>query len=131
MRQKTIALVDNDRASIEFMYDVLTDEGYQVVWCLSAAEVPILVRRVRPDLLILDIYMGSLEAGWDLIGLLRSVPATQHLPLIVCSTDWAFLRVNAQSLQARRCLVLEKPFRLEALLSLLHATIGGRISALV
>jgi DNA-binding response OmpR family regulator len=125
MGQKTIAVVDDDRVYIEFMHDALTEEGYRVVWCLSAAETPALLQRTHPDLLITSIRVEHQEAGWDLIGLLRSVPATQHLPILVCSADRTFLEANAHGLQARRCLILEKPFALEGLLTLLDATIGG------
>jgi CheY-like chemotaxis protein len=124
MEQKTIAVVDNDPIYIEFMHDALTEEGYHVVWCFTAAEVLALVQQTRPDLLMISIHIEYMEAGWDLIRLLRGAEATQHLSLIVCSGDRAFLSAHAQNLQAHRCLVLEKPFRLEVLLSLLHTAIG-------
>jgi DNA-binding response OmpR family regulator len=124
MGQQTIAVVDDDRASIEFMHDALTEEGYRVVWCLSAVEVPVLLHRTRPDLLIVDIHIEHREAGWGLIELLRGDPMTQDLPLIACSADTTFLEANAQDLQARRCLILKKPFALEVLLALLHTVIG-------
>lgn len=124
MGQKTIGVVDNDRIFIEFMRDALTEEGYHVVWCLSATEVPDLVHRRRPALLIIDLHLERREAGWDLIELLRGVSTTQHLPVILCSVDRAFFQDNAHGLQARCCLLLEKPFALEALLTLLHTTIG-------
>lgn len=124
MGQRTIAVVDNDRASIEFMCDALTEEGYHVVWCLSAAEAPALLHRAQPDLLIVDIHIERREAGWDLIELLRGDPTTQDLPLIAYSADTTFLEANDEGLRAKRCLVLGKPFALEVLLALLHTAIG-------
>jgi DNA-binding response OmpR family regulator len=123
MGQKTIAVVDDDPVFIEFMRDALTEEGYRVVWCLSAAETPALLQRTRPDLLIIDLHLEHQEVGWDLIELLRGVKATRRLPILVCSVDRVFLEANAERLQAQRCVALEKPFALEALLTLLDATL--------
>jgi DNA-binding response OmpR family regulator len=66
---------------------------------------------------ILDIWMETPEAGWQLLELLRLDPATATLPVLVCSADVVFLRAKEAQLLAEGYGVLVKPFGLDALLA--------------
>jgi CheY-like chemotaxis protein len=75
-----------------------------------------LVKRERPQLLILDIRIKNRDEGWKLLEQVRLDPATTHIPAIVCSGDAQLLRWKRRHLRTLGIAALEKPFRLEDLL---------------
>ncbi|HEY8490805.1 MAG TPA: response regulator [Dehalococcoidia bacterium] len=111
-----IAVLDDDPAFLNLMNVLLTQEGYQTLAWRENQDALTLIRRERPDLLIMDLRLVEPESGWVLLEKLRRDPETLELPVIVCSGDADALRRNAGVLQALRCAVLEKPFDLDDLL---------------
>ncbi|MBV9359527.1 MAG: response regulator, partial [Chloroflexi bacterium] len=81
--RKRIAVVNDDTAFLDLMYDLLEDlEGYEVLICRESDEVYGFVKREQPDLVILDIVMGREEAGWRVLNLLTLDPATRPIPVL-------------------------------------------------
>ncbi|HET9014336.1 MAG TPA: response regulator [Thermomicrobiaceae bacterium] len=111
-----IAVVNDDSDFLEMMSTLLIDEGYRTVTAYSSKDAHDVIRRERPDLVILDIRMEQPASGWNLLDLVRLDPATTDLPVLVCSADALFLRAKADLLRAQRCEALEKPFDLDVLL---------------
>ncbi len=85
-----------------------------------------IVRRTQPDLVILDLQMGSPETGWQILTLLRGDPATVHIPAILYSSHADFLRVRTAVLRRKRCATLEKPFALPDLLATIAEALALR-----
>jgi CheY-like chemotaxis protein len=77
----------------------------------------------HPHAILLDIRMPGLD-GYEVCRRLKANPATQPIPVIVVTAveDDALNRL-AYEAGAMACLV--KPFRQEALLSMIRAAIGG------
>ncbi|HUY99108.1 MAG TPA: response regulator [Thermomicrobiaceae bacterium] len=117
MTDALIAVVNDDTDFLEMMGTLLSEEGYRTVTALSSQNAYELIRRDRPDLVVLDIRMEHPASGWDLLDLIRLDPTTTAIPVLVCSADAAFLRSKADVLRAQRCETLEKPFDLDELLS--------------
>lgn len=124
MRRQRIAVVNDDGVYLELMQDLLEDEGYKVtVW--NREENPyLLLKRDRPQLIIIDIRLETPDAGWKVLEQVRLDPATTHIPVIVCSADTQFLRWKRRQLREMDCAVLEKPFRLDTLIQHVDALIG-------
>ncbi len=124
MRRQRIAIVNDDGVYLELMQDLLQDEGYKVtVW--NREENPyLLLKRDRPQLIIIDIRLETPDAGWKVLEQVRLDPATTHIPVIVCSADTQFLRWKRRQLREMDCAVLEKPFRLDTLMQHVDALIG-------
>ena len=95
-----IAIIDDDTAYIDMMRELLTDEGYQVTWCLSGCEAQMMLHENKPDLAILDIRLEHSVSGWDILELIRRVPATKDLPLMACSGDSQFLHSHVAQLRS-------------------------------
>ena len=67
---KKILVVDDTLSLLDLMRDLLGGEGYRVSTCLMAREAHPMARRVRPDLVILDIVMPEVS-GWEVLERIR------------------------------------------------------------
>jgi CheY-like chemotaxis protein len=105
-----IVVVNDEPAITELLCTLLIDEGYQVVAAASGAEAHSLIRLHLPALVILDMQMEQRDSGLVLLHLLRLDPATEHIPIIMCSADGQFLRENEAHLGAHGCALVEKPY---------------------
>ncbi len=123
--RKRIAVVNDDTAFLDLMYDLLEDlEGYEVLICRESDHVYDFVKRERPDLVILDIVMGREEAGWGVLNLLTLDPATRPIPVLVCSAAVQSLREHDDVLRSMGIETIAKPFDLDALLSAIERTLA-------
>lgn len=127
MTVPTIAVVNDDTAFLNLMHELLTDEGYETIIWIESEKAYDMIRRVKPDLVILDIRMGHPEAGWALLDLIRLDPDTAGIPVIISSADSRFLREKAELLREKGCEILEKPFNLEDLLTKVRAVVGPAV----
>jgi CheY-like chemotaxis protein len=118
MEERTILVLDDDRAVRGTIADILADEGYRVN---CAPKDPALLPSMYispPDTLLLDLLMGQSCNGWMILHQLRRDPRTVALPVIATTAD---LRVHAlceSELVAYGVPLLQKPFAIEALLAL-------------
>jgi CheY-like chemotaxis protein len=119
-----IAVLDDDLAFLNLMKVLLTQEGYQTIPWQERRGAVDMIRRERPDLLIMDLRIVSADAGWDLLDELRRYPDTERLPVIVCSGDTVALRRNAATLKEKGCETVEKPFEVEDLLAKVRRCAG-------
>jgi CheY-like chemotaxis protein len=114
----TIAVVNDDTAFLNLMFELLTYEGYDC-WIHTVGSTAYeKIRADMPDLVILDIRMDNDESGWHVLDLLRLDPKTTGIPVIVCSADAQQLREKEQRLREKHATPLEKPFDLPELLAM-------------
>ncbi|HEU5327701.1 MAG TPA: response regulator [Thermomicrobiales bacterium] len=124
MAHPLIAVMNDETAFLQLMHDLLTGEGYRCIICKEGDKVYPLIKEQQPNLVILDIRMGTPETGWMVLELLRLDPATASIPVIVCSADTVFLRAKADALRDLNCDILEKPFDLDTLLEKVAAMLA-------
>ncbi len=84
---RTILVVDDDRAILEMLEEILQAHAYEVVLAENGPEGLRHVRDKAPDLLILDICMP----GMDGYQVLKRVRAQSDIPVVVL-TGYARLR---------------------------------------
>ena len=116
MGEPLIAVIDDDPATLEMMQAVLELKGYQTLLWSDTTGAQTMIRERQPALVILDLWMGDPEAGWKILTQMRQDEATTHIPAIMFSADWDSLHVRQRVLEAKRCAVLRKPFRINELL---------------
>lgn len=80
---KTILLVDDDREFVAAQRLLLEQAGYKVSVAHDGQTGLEQARAEKPDLVILDIIMGSPEAGFDLCRKLRADELTKGARLLV------------------------------------------------
>lgn len=84
MNQKTILIVEDDRSLARLMEIVFNGKGLKAHPCLDPTHVMEMARRLRPDLIILDIHMPR-RSGIGVLKRLRQDEATRLTPVIVFS----------------------------------------------
>ncbi len=84
MHGKKILLVDDSDVVLEANRIALEDGGYAVVTVDNPFSVPYLLRKEKPDLVLLDVNMPTM-AG-DLVARIVSSHPLQRVPIILYST---------------------------------------------
>ena len=84
---KTILLVEDHAASRKLVRVVLGDnKRYQILEAVSASEALAQLRKVRPDLLLLDIRLSN-GSGLDVISAVRADPSFDDVPAIAITAQ--------------------------------------------
>ncbi len=84
MDEKTVLVIEDDRSIARLAEIVLNAKGFKTHLCLDAANAVQMVRRVLPDLVILDIHMPR-RSGMSILKRLQQDEATRAIPVIVNS----------------------------------------------
>jgi DNA-binding response OmpR family regulator len=82
--RKKILIADDDPLTVEFFEVILSKLGFDVEKAEDGAAALESVRRVRPDLIILDNIMPRMS-GWELTKALKSDPLYRDIPIIMLS----------------------------------------------
>jgi CheY-like chemotaxis protein len=115
-----LLVVDDDPAILSTVSDILADEGYQVVTATNGAEALETLKRIDPQLILLDMRMPVMD-GWQFAQARSS--AQRLIPLIVMTAahdarKWA-LEIGAAD-------YLAKPFDLMELLEVVERRLPAR-----
>ena len=105
--------------------DVLHAAGYTTTSWTRGAGAYEHIRSFQPDLVILDLWLEHPQAGSMVLGLLMTDPATQPIPVIICSAYRQFLGYQEAQLQAQGYVLLDKPYRVDTLLTAIARLLAG------
>ena len=75
---KQIAIIDDDIYIGDMLEELLTGEGYAVLRAYSGTEALLLLSRVTPDLILLDLMLPGLDGE-------KVLPKINNIPVIVMS----------------------------------------------
>ena len=84
MTKKNILVVDDEKDIVEFMKDLLEDNGYGVETACDGVQALEQIKKKRPDLILLDLEMPN-ETGTGLYRKLRGKSEFKEIPVIVVS----------------------------------------------
>lgn len=84
MAHESILVVDDQPVSIKLMQLMLEGEGYRVLVAANATEALQAVKASKPDLILMDIHLPSLD-GLALTKLLRSDMVSRHIKIVAIS----------------------------------------------
>jgi two-component system, OmpR family, response regulator len=107
----TILVVEDDSALREFLCTALADE-FEVAGAVSGEEAVDLARRLRPDVVLLDVMLPGLS-GLDVVRMIRSDPSLRDTPVLVMTAFSEIDAGDAEAAGANR--FLAKPFDLQQL----------------
>ncbi len=79
---KKIVYVEDAPEMIQLVSLILEREGASLVGALGGREGLETVRRVKPDLVLLDLMMPDMN-GWEVYRHIRDDEALRHIPVIV------------------------------------------------
>ncbi len=125
MQRPLILVVNEDTVFLEMMKDLLSGEGYETHLCFEGDKAFELIKKEKPDLVILDVTFVNPERAWVVLDLMQLNPETATIPVIVTSTNAPLLNTKRSYLEAHGILTQEKPFRLEELLTTIKRVLGA------
>jgi len=123
---KKVLLVDDDADLVAVNRAVLESHGFAIAVAYSGPKGLVAAKAEAPDLIVLDVMMGTNSEGFDLARALKKDEATKHIPLIMVTsvnTTVPFkFEPDPKYLPVDR--FLEKPLAPEALLKEVQAMVS-------
>ena len=109
---RRILVIEDDADTRDAMTAALERAGYMVT---AMADAFGNIKKLRPDLIILDLFLHGEAHGWEQLDILTLDPKTRGIPVILCTAGLASLAAHRAKLLAMDVHVLEKPFDLATL----------------
>jgi len=82
---KKVLIIDDSPTERYFLSELLAKNGFSVSAAENAEEATAKVKAVNPDLILMDVVMPG-QNGFQLTRQLSKDPATQHIPIIMCTS---------------------------------------------
>jgi DNA-binding response OmpR family regulator len=107
-----ILVVEDTEATRELLYDLFTEEGYQVMLAEDGAAAMTALAEVRPDLVTLDLELPGIN-GTQVLELMRQDEQLQAIAVVIVS---GLDPIPERATELARA-VIHKPFQLDDLLA--------------
>jgi twitching motility two-component system response regulator PilH len=82
---KKVLIVDDSPTERHVLSEMLTKQGYAVATAENADDAMVKVKTLIPDLILMDVVMPG-QNGFQLTRALSKDPATQNIPIIMCTS---------------------------------------------
>ena len=105
---KKILVVDNDRLILEFMTDILSKEGYQVMTAESGLSALDILKSNTPDVIFTDLVMPDID-GRKLCKIIRGMERLKDSYVVVLSATLTEEPLNSVELGINAC-IAKGPF---------------------
>ena len=105
---KKILVVDNDRLILEFMTDILSKEGYQVVTAGDGLSALDILKSNTPDVIFVDLVMPEID-GKKLCRIIRGMEGLRDSYLVILSATLVEEPISIAELGADAC-IAKGPF---------------------
>ncbi|MGF1485750.1 MAG: ATP-binding protein [Prochloraceae cyanobacterium] len=114
-KQRKILVVDDKPENRSLLQDILEPIGFKVIVAENGQEMLDTVRVVRPDLVLLDLFM-PVKTGFTSVKELRQIPEFKNIPVLIVSAS----SITEQTRKYLNCdAYLNKPIDEKKLFSLL------------
>jgi UDP-3-O-acyl N-acetylglucosamine deacetylase len=118
----TVLVVDDQADIRASLRGVLTDEGLQVLEAEDGRQALELVRTARPELVLLDVWMPEVDG----IEWLRRLQHEPERPQVIMISGHGNIETAVQATKLGAFDFIEKPFSIDALLSLVNRALEHR-----
>ena len=118
-----IMVVNDDRHFLELVELLLTEEGYEVSLHSERITDITVVKKIMPDLVIIDQLFNSNKQGWELIQQMRLDLSTLNIPIILCTTEGKAVEQLREQLDKVHVKVVLKPFDIDDLYTAVHQSL--------
>ena len=123
---KHIMVFNDTQEILDLFKEILSGEGYEVqLYSFNTQELEA-VRRAQPDLVIADCPpLTREERGWQLIQKLKMSADTEHIPIVIATTNLNAIEDSQGWLATKGILSIAKPFTMDELLQAVRQQIGA------
>lgn len=126
----SILVIDDEKGICDFFKKVLTKEGYKVLAALSGQSGLTIVKREKPDMVLLDLKMP----GMDGIEVLREIKKIDKNIVVIILTAYGTMETARVAMRLGAFDYLTKPFDLEYVKAVvkdgLKSTLAGAVEEL-
>jgi len=84
LEQLPVLVVEDNEGTLQLFQRYTSGTRYHLVSVRNPAEALTVAEKISPQVIVLDVMMPRID-GWELLGRLRSNPATSHIPVIICT----------------------------------------------
>ena len=112
---KTVLIVEDNELNMKLFRDLLEAHGYQTSGTSNGFEALDLVRKLRPDLILMDIQLPLLD-GYEVTRRIKANPALRTIPVIAV-TSYALSDDEGKARAAGCDAYVSKPYSTRALLA--------------
>lgn len=117
----TILVVDDAPPNVKLLRLILGDAGYRVIEAFSGPEALEMLRRERPDAMLLDVRMPGMT-GYEVCRKIREDPEFAALPVIMV-TALSLSEERIMGIEAGATDFISKPFNKKELLARVRASL--------
>ena len=79
-----VLLIEDSEIDAEKVKRYLSEIGTEVFWDPTGAMALEEARRVKPEIILLDLHLPE-SSGWDVLKRLKEDPLTANIPVVICS----------------------------------------------
>lgn len=116
-----ILVIDDDHPTLDAIKLLFEMENYDVIGRDNCLDLNDLLRSFKPDIILIDIIMGSVD-GRDVCRELKE-SEYKYIPVILMSVIYGFDKDLSKPLSSDD--FIDKPFDLELMLSKVHALVNS------
>jgi CheY-like chemotaxis protein len=80
----TLLVIDDNQDALLLLQRFLTGTHYHPIVTRDPAQGLLLAQELAPCAILLDVMLPGMD-GWEVLARLRRHPATQHIPVIICT----------------------------------------------
>jgi len=120
LAEKTILVVDDEDGIRESVREILSDEGYRVIEASDGIRVLDLIRRERPRLVLLDIWMPQVDG----VGLLKKIKEQEPEVDVIMISGHGNIDTAVKAIKLGASDFIEKPLSLDGLLLTVRRALG-------
>ena len=80
--KKKVVCIEDEAEIIDLIRLILGRKGFDLTGATSGLEGLAAIRRVKPDLVLLDLMMPDMD-GWEVYQQMKADPELAHIPVIV------------------------------------------------
>lgn len=118
-----VLVIDGDSATLELYQEVFEEDG--MVVHVANDTLPLdTIRQLRPDLILLECQLARADDGCLLLQRVRQDPDLGRIPCVVCTGARNQAQAMADELTEWDVAVIDKPFDLNDLISVVHANLA-------
>jgi DNA-binding response OmpR family regulator len=124
-QKKTILMIDNEKEFSSLIKSFLEEScNYEVKIVPDGYNGVRIARKIRPDIILLDVLMPAMN-GFDILRQLQESKETSLIPIImVTALQDVDDKLRSQGLRCEGCVI--KPFKLEDLRNMLHKILAPK-----
>jgi signal transduction histidine kinase/ActR/RegA family two-component response regulator len=124
-RIATVLTIDDDPNVLELMERIYNREGFRAVSARSGEDGIELARKLKPDLITLDIMMPGMD-GWEVLRRMKEDEVLREIPVIMVS----IVENKPMALDVGALASLTKPIAWDRLLDLTRMAVRGELTTI-